>query len=172
MHLRPSAFTSKNGKQIRVRQQVAHANDRRLKRGKVCSIYPNNPPPLIFLSSLSTRLWKKSCVLTNSSSMSSPGRNASVSGQSLATCTLHSSSLFLSLLQLIDGFNQLVTDGITVTISPPYILHHFNTLSEGTARVLDHTWPSRSRRHCIAFSHFSSLSASDPSPRMRCSGYP
>ncbi|KAG9314150.1 exonuclease V a 5' deoxyribonuclease-domain-containing protein [Chiua virens] len=34
LHQRPTSFTSKSGKQIRVHQQVAQANDRTLKRGK------------------------------------------------------------------------------------------------------------------------------------------
>ena len=83
-HLRPSIFTSKTGKHIRVHQQIAHANDRRLKRGKACLFHPNYTLPLILSSSLSTRLSKKNCVPRNSSSTLSPTRNASVFGQSLA----------------------------------------------------------------------------------------
>ncbi|KAF8560133.1 hypothetical protein OG21DRAFT_1492534 [Imleria badia] len=90
LHLRPSAFTAKSGKQIRVHQHVAHANDRRLKRGK--SVH----------KALEDELRPDKLIVRVASEEERFG---------------------LRLLQLLDGFSQLISDGITREL-PVFAITH------------------------------------------------
>ncbi|KAG6380966.1 exonuclease V a 5' deoxyribonuclease-domain-containing protein [Boletus reticuloceps] len=89
-HLRPPAFASKNGTQIRVQQQVADANDRRLERGK--SVH----------KALEDELHPDKLIVNVASEEERFG---------------------LRLLTLMDGFNELVSNGITREL-PVFAITH------------------------------------------------
>ncbi|KIK99480.1 hypothetical protein PAXRUDRAFT_822717 [Paxillus rubicundulus Ve08.2h10] len=87
---RPSSFASKSGKKIRVQQDVAQNNDRRLKRGK--SVH----------RALEEELRPEKLVVHVTSQEERFG---------------------LYLVQLIDGFNELVTNGLTREL-PVFTITH------------------------------------------------
>ncbi|KAH0838104.1 exonuclease V a 5' deoxyribonuclease-domain-containing protein [Lanmaoa asiatica] len=134
LQLRPSAFTSKNGKQIRVHQQVARANDRRLKRGK--SVH----------KALEDELRPEKIIVRVVSEEERFG---------------------LRLVQLIDGFNQLVTDGITREL-PVFAITHTQVVLGVIDEVLRSPLTQGSQDHVISpRSPPTSSSGSPPKKKQR-----